>query len=104
MILDINSQHISGRKEELLARVIDGETYGPLLRCPICRRGRLKVRPHHQDIVFCPGYWDSYYECFEHCGYIIDAEDAPRGPSWLGPRLRYIEVPVLSPTEKIVME
>ena len=103
-ILDNNWQHVSGKKEELLARVIDGEKYGPLLRCPDCQIGRLKVRPHHKDIVFCPGYYDLYHEWYEPCSYQIDAKRAPRGRNWLGPRLRYIEVPVLSPTEKITAE
>ena len=100
----MNGQHISGLKEELLARVIDGEKYGPLKRCPICGFGRLKVRPHHQDIVFCPGYYDTYYECHQHCGYVIPADEAPRGKIWYGPTLRYVEIHVPTPTEKIMME
>ena len=103
-MLGMNGQHISGLKEELLARVIDGEKYGPLKRCPICRFGRLKVRPHHQDIVFCPGYYDTEYECHMHCGYIIPAEDAPRYNFWRGPKLRYVEVHVPTPTEMITIE
>jgi hypothetical protein len=100
----MNGQHISGKKEELLARVIDGEKNGPLLRCPVCYFGRLKVRPNHQDRVFCPGYYDTYHEWFERCVYKVCAEDAPRGRKWYGPRLRYIEVPVPSPAEKVMME
>ena len=48
--------------KEMIARIIDGETYGQLPKCPNCCLGQLKLDSNNPAIVVCPGYVSIYGE------------------------------------------
>jgi len=62
---------VSGTKGELVDRVVDGQMYGALPRCPQCGGGILRVTypsnfgHNGQGNVKCPGYFDDtdYVNC-----------------------------------------
>lgn len=73
---------ISGSKDQLLERCIDGHKNGRLARCKICVEGKLKISEKDGDEVLCNGYFDEdsgqRFSCFFTCKRL----DAPRVLPW----------------------
>lgn len=73
-----NRQHVTGNKDVLLHRWIDGHVHGRLLRCPL-DGGRLKLN-ETTGAVSCGGSFDEATMTRLDCAYKKeDAADAPRG-------------------------
>jgi len=84
-ILKWNRQHVSGTKDVLLHRILDGVVRGRLPRCPL-DGGRLKLdendpkskQPERHNTVHCQGTFDEESQTRMDCGYCQKVEDAPR--------------------------
>jgi len=79
-ILRRNGQHVTGKKQILLDRIADGETYGKLAHCPNCRLGRLKLSEQQRRMVFCHGFFQG--DTFRACTFACETEEAPRSGNW----------------------
>lgn len=65
-VLRANEQMLSGTKDQLLQRCVDGEMRGGLPLCPTCHAGRL----HFDDGVYhCPGYFDNDAKAVVRCDF-----------------------------------
>jgi hypothetical protein len=79
-ILQWNRQYKTGNKDFLMEKVIDGEVYGRLARCPLCT-GRLK--PHTDGTaVVCNGTFDEGSQIRIDCAFQEKLSDAPRWKPW----------------------
>lgn len=78
-VLRWNKAPITGNKDVLLLRIIDGEVYGRLGRCPICVKGRLKLCDEG-DKVECKGFYNEDVGAFEVCYFSMEPEKVPRLP------------------------
>jgi hypothetical protein len=63
-----NKQILTGHKDWVLFKVIDGEMYGRLGRCVLCG-GRLKLQEGDEDHVFCSGIFDEENNIRQPCGF-----------------------------------
>jgi len=74
---------VSGKKVELLERVVDGHLRGRLSLCPTCHKGKLKLDPKSDMTrVVCPGYFDEDSQVRVACLYSIPIDAAPRAKPW----------------------
>ena len=85
-MLRLNTQKVSGTKDELVERCVDCFMYGCLPRCPDCGAARLRV--HYpssfghggQGRFGCPGYYDD--DVYVRCGYDNKGAAVDR-PAWI---------------------
>lgn len=80
-VLRWNRQLISGKKDILLQRIIDGHMNGRLGMCPSCSEGKLKLRDDGEE-VFCNGYFDEDSMTRIPCFYTCKREEATRYKPW----------------------
>ena len=75
-------------KKELIGRIIDGETFGQLPKCPNCSFGQLRLHSTNPDIVICPGYVSviGKNKVSAQCGYQELATCQVRSKRWFGRR------------------
>lgn len=86
-----NRQVLTGTKDVLLAKVIDGEFYqARLARCELCG-GKLKLMEDGVT-VHCSGSFDEDTQRRIECGFTVKAEKAPRWKPWY---VCYTNLPVL---------
>jgi len=69
-VLKWNKTPHSGKKDDLLLRIIDGQTYGRLTKCPICVHGKLKV--NEEGKVMCNGFYNEETSGREVCSLVVD--------------------------------
>lgn len=81
-ILRWNHQPVSGNKDILMARVIDGQMRGRLARCPMCIRGHLSLDNAAAKSVSCHGFYDDDIGARHSCAFKSSIEDAPREHPW----------------------
>jgi len=81
-ILKWNHQMVTGNKDALMARVIDGQMHGRLGRCPLCIRGRLQIEDETAKRAVCKGYFDEDIGVHESCAFGCPIEEAPREHPW----------------------
>lgn len=79
MVLEHNSQIKSGRKAELVERVVEAVRYGCFPRCPRCHAAVLKADGDGGDLK-CPGHYDAE-DGYQHCGFRCEDGDLDR-PKW----------------------
>jgi len=72
-VLKWNRNPHSGKKDALLLRIIDGETFGRLAKCPICIHGVLRLNDEG-DKVECKGFWNEESQGREACNLVVDPE------------------------------
>lgn len=77
-ILRWNRQVLTGTKDALLYKVIDGALHGRLARCKLCG-GRLKMQGNK---VICSGSFDEASNRRIDCAYSTAPDDAPRWQPW----------------------
>lgn len=65
-ILKWNRQLVSGTKDILMARVIDGQMHGRLGRCPLCVRGKLQLENEAAKNAICKGFFNEDVSLFVH--------------------------------------
>ena len=75
-VLRWNRQHLTGTKDVLLQRIMDGEVHGRLPLCPV-DGGRLKLSDDSHT-VSCAGTFDEATQTRLDCSYRVTASDAPR--------------------------
>jgi hypothetical protein len=63
-----NKQLLTGHKDWVLLKVIDGEMHGRLGMCGLCG-GRLKLQEGDEDHVFCSGRFDEENNIRQPCGF-----------------------------------
>ena len=70
-VLRANEMLLSGSKEELVARCVEGEKRGAIPWCPLCRRGLLHVRHRAGGgmLYECPGYFDTVARLYISCPF-----------------------------------
>mmetsp|Transcript_19864 Transcript_19864/g.41056 ORF Transcript_19864/g.41056 Transcript_19864/m.41056 type:complete len:474 (+) Transcript_19864:186-1607(+) len=87
---------MTGTKDALLLRCIDGHVNGRLARCPMCFRGKLQLADKDAgQTVACGGYFDEEISARIPCTYVAKNERAPRLQPW------YAEKPTEEQTEEI---
>jgi hypothetical protein len=79
-ILKWNRQYVTGNKDYLLTKVIDGELHGRLPPCTLCG-GHLKL-VEDGVTVSCNGSFDEDAGTKMLCAYRSTATDAPRCQPW----------------------
>uniref|UniRef100_A0A7S3L535 PARP-type domain-containing protein n=1 Tax=Amphora coffeiformis TaxID=265554 RepID=A0A7S3L535_9STRA len=79
-VLRWNHQTMTGNKNMLLYKCIDGHVYGRLARCPMCN-GVLKM---HEDLtkIVCNGKFDEDTKIRYPCNNSHPPEEAPRWLPW----------------------
>lgn len=80
-VLRWNNVPCTGTKGVLLLRVIDGEVYGRLGKCPICEKGQLKLNDEGKEVQ-CKGFYNEDVGAFEVCYFSIEPEKAQRWVSF----------------------
>jgi hypothetical protein len=77
-----NSQLLTGKKENILHKVMDGEQLGKLGLCGLCA-GRLKFSDDMEHVI-CGGRFDEALSAKIPCGFQADRMDSklPRDPWW----------------------
>ena len=78
-ILRINKQFLSGKKQELINRCIDGERFGALPICSRCGKGRLKLSEDNSKVM-CSGYYDEDCGMRIQCDLVDDVNAVERNP------------------------
>lgn len=76
-VLRWNHAMVTGKKDILLARIIDGESNGRLGMCTVCEYGKLKLIEGENKIA-CGGYFDEEGGFRKTCFAKFDVEKAPR--------------------------
>lgn len=79
-ILKWNRQVKTGKKDELLAKVMDGALRGRLGFCPVCTQGRLKISPDFG--VVCNGWFNEDLQYRVDCSFSCSVTQAPRLQPW----------------------
>lgn len=82
-VLEWNRQYKSGAKNYLLEKVIDGEVYGRLARCPLCS-GHLKLSEDGSTVT-CNGMFDEDSQRKILCAYSAKPSEVPRFTPWYVP-------------------
>lgn len=77
-----NRQLVSGAKQLLLQRIIDGHMNGRLGMCPSCFEGKLKLKDEDGETVFCNGYYDKDAMVRNPCFFTCPRVEAPRLKPW----------------------
>jgi len=80
-VLRWNRQLVSGTKDILLQRTIDGHMNGRLGSCPSCLEGKLKLKDDGET-VFCNGYFDEDAMARIPCFHSCKQEEAARLKPW----------------------
>jgi hypothetical protein len=78
-ILRWNRQTLTGNKDLVLLKVVDGARHGRLARCALCG-GRLKIT--ESGDVACNGAFDESLKVRIECSFTSSREDAPRWQPW----------------------
>jgi poly [ADP-ribose] polymerase len=74
---------MTGTKDILLLRCIDGHVHGRLGRCPTCFQGKLQLKDEDAGVtVNCLGYYDEDLARRIPCGYAVANSIAPRLQPW----------------------
>lgn len=74
---------MTGAKDILLLRCIDGHVHGRLGRCPTCFQGKLQLKDDDAGLtVNCLGYYDEDLARRIPCGYAVANSSAPRLQPW----------------------
>jgi len=73
---------VSGNKNQLLERCIDGHTNGRLAQCKICIEGKLKIDDNDGENVLCNGYFDEAVGQRFPCCFKCKRLEAPRILPW----------------------
>jgi len=81
-VLRWNKQLVSGTKDLLLQRIIDGHISGRLGMCPTCVEGRLKLNDENCMTVLCRGWYDEENMMRNSCSYSCSVKDASRLLPW----------------------
>eukprot|EP00242_Pyramimonas_sp_CCMP2087_P008340 CAMPEP_0198210276 /NCGR_PEP_ID=MMETSP1445-20131203/20005_1 /TAXON_ID=36898 /ORGANISM="Pyramimonas sp., Strain CCMP2087" /LENGTH=216 /DNA_ID=CAMNT_0043884295 /DNA_START=71 /DNA_END=717 /DNA_ORIENTATION=+ len=80
--LKANKQLLSGKKDELVERCVDGETLGALPMCHICQKATVKLADTAEVCFVCPGYYDKDLLRFMKCKFSAETETLVRLP-WI---------------------
>lgn len=80
-LLQWNRQHVTGNKDILLHRVIDGTLRGRLPRCPL-DGGRLKLHDDLTDRVSCQGSFDESSMIRLTCTYVNQCAGSVKREKW----------------------
>ena len=81
-LLKWNRQFITGTKNYLLVKVLDGHVHGRLARCQMCQGGRLKIDERNCAVVVCNGQFDEDAQQRIPCTFKCGVQDAPRWKPW----------------------
>ncbi|GAX18573.1 hypothetical protein FisN_10Hh226 [Fistulifera solaris] len=81
-VLKWNRQFVSGTKNYLLVKVLDGHVNGRLARCQLCQGGKLKIDEKNCSVVLCNGQFDEDAQQRIPCTFQCSIEDAPRWKPW----------------------
>ena len=87
-VLKANKQLVSGNKDELIDRCLDGELYGALPKCPRCESAVLRIdtnKPYVNGVgtLKCPGYWDADLGARMTCSFVsVNGEPEVKRPAW----------------------
>jgi hypothetical protein len=87
-VLQWNKQFKTGPKDFQMEKLIDGEVYGRLARCPLCS-GAIKLQPDGTTVT-CHGTFDESLRVKMECAYQGKPSEAPRWKPWyvqVGPTL-----------------
>lgn len=76
-----NNNPLTGKKDDFLMRVIDGQVNGRFAKCPACNKGRLKLNDDGSKVI-CRGHWDEDIAMNMSCPYSSSVSDAPRLLPW----------------------
>lgn len=71
---------LSGKKDELLLRCVDGHMNGRIGLCPSCEEGKLKLA--NSTTVSCSGYFDEENQVRHPCFFSCKVNEAPRLYPW----------------------
>lgn len=74
-ILRWNGQLLTGTKDFLVFKVIEGVLYGRLSVCPLCQAG-LKFMPGDYDKIHCPGIFDDDIQARIPCDFQVPRLDS----------------------------
>ena len=85
--LRANNMVMSGKKEDLVARCVDGEINGRLPRCPRCRMGKVTFNPD-KGVYICPGFFDTDANMMIRCSF--EEPKVERLP-WIDPESLHAE-------------
>lgn len=80
-ILRYNRQMVSGAKDILLQRIVDGHVNGRVSNCPSCSQGRPRLNDDGIT-VSCPGYFDEDVMSRVTCFYSNKKDDVGRFQPW----------------------
>jgi poly [ADP-ribose] polymerase len=75
-----NRQVMTGTKDIVLFKAIDGNIYGRLARCVLCG-GRLKMNSDCTKVI-CSGSFDEDTSMRIDCAYQVEVPEAPRWQPW----------------------
>eukprot|EP00559_Dactyliosolen_fragilissimus_P009429 CAMPEP_0184858632 /NCGR_PEP_ID=MMETSP0580-20130426/3718_1 /TAXON_ID=1118495 /ORGANISM="Dactyliosolen fragilissimus" /LENGTH=436 /DNA_ID=CAMNT_0027354885 /DNA_START=251 /DNA_END=1561 /DNA_ORIENTATION=- len=76
-----NRQTVTGTKDVLLTRCIDGHVNGRIGLCLTCGQGKLRLNDSGNE-VSCSGYYNEEYAYKENCPVKMPIERAPRLQPW----------------------
>eukprot|EP00978_Attheya_sp_CCMP212_P014226 scaffold36188_cov54-Attheya_sp.AAC.4 len=82
-ILRTNEQHVTGTKNVLLDRIVDGYLHGRLDHCPKCTVGRLRIEEMCPELVRCHGHYELGWNIAVPCSFECATKDAPRSGPWI---------------------
>jgi len=75
--LKANGMNTSGKKIDLVARILDAICFGAPPRCPKCHQGTLRYNNGH---CRCPGYFHSSAKVMVDCDFECEWEEIKRKP------------------------
>lgn len=81
-VLKWNRQFVTGTKNYLLVKVLDGHVNGRLARCQLCQGGRLKIDDKNCAVVLCNGQFDEDAQQRIPCTFQCSVTDASRWKPW----------------------
>lgn len=81
-ILKWNRQFVTGTKNYLMVKVLDGYVNGRLARCQLCQGGRLKIDDTDCTVVQCNGQFDEDSQQRIPCTFQCSVKEAPRWKPW----------------------
>lgn len=95
-ILRWNNQVLTGTKDVLQFKIIDGVQRGRLAPCMLCNGGKLKIEFENGDAkVLCSGRFDEDSQIRVPCAFTSSLEEAPRAPWYVTPLLFRCKVHIL---------
>lgn len=81
-VLRWNRQFLTGTKNYLLVKILDGHVNGRLARCQLCQGGKLKIDERNCAVVQCNGQFDEDAQQRIPCTFKCSVQDAPRWKPW----------------------